>query len=127
MATILVTGSAGFIGFHVAQRLVSEGHRVVGVDNLSPYFFPSLKAERERRLRKLDGFISVRADITDLAALTRVFDEYQPEYVVNLAAQAGVRFSIKNPQLYEKTNIAGFLNVLESCRRFRVSRLVYAS
>ena len=100
---------------------------MVGVDNLSPYFFPSLKAERERRLRKLNGFISVRADITDLAALTRVFDEYQPEYVVNLAAQAGVRFSIKNPQLYEKTNIAGFLNVLESCRRFRVSRLVYAS
>jgi UDP-glucuronate 4-epimerase len=124
---ILVTGAAGFIGFHVAQRLLKEGHVVHGVDNLNDYYDPALKKARLKRLSDHPGFVFHRQDIADQAAVAGLFRASPPDYVIHLAAQAGVRHSLSSPQAYVDSNISGFLQVLEGCRNNGVKHLVYAS
>jgi UDP-glucuronate 4-epimerase len=125
--TFLVTGSAGFIGFHVSQALLSHGAQVVGLDNYNDYYSPALKRHRDQELRKHPQFISVEADLADLGALESLFHAYGPRKICHLAAQAGVRYSLVNPFAYQKANLEGFLNILELAKRFQVERLVYAS
>jgi UDP-glucuronate 4-epimerase len=127
MTAILVTGAAGFIGFHVAQRYLKEGREVVGLDNLNDYYDPSLKLARLEVLKSMPGFQFVRADLADAAALTTVFREGKFEVVVNLAAQAGVRYSLINPQSYVQSNQVGFANLLEMCRHHGTRHLIFAS
>ena len=124
---VLVTGSAGFIGSHVAARLLDRGDTVVGVDNLNDYYDVSLKKARLARLVGRPGYSDERVDITDAPALRRVLVGARPDRVVHLAAQAGVRYSLENPQAYVDANVTGFLNVLESVRSFGTEHLVYAS
>ncbi|MFL6680166.1 MAG: NAD-dependent epimerase/dehydratase family protein, partial [Burkholderiaceae bacterium] len=124
---ILVTGAAGFIGMHVVQRLAARGDRVVGIDNLNAYYDPALKKARLAGLATLPQFRFERLDIADGPALDALFAREKFDRVVHLAAQAGVRYSIENPLAYGESNLAGFLNVLEACRRHPVSHLVYAS
>ncbi|MFS4437677.1 NAD-dependent epimerase [Paracoccaceae bacterium GXU_MW_L88] len=124
---IFVTGTAGFIGFHLAKRLLEDGHRVVGIDNLNSYYDVALKEDRLKILDGYDGHRTVRADLADRAAVDAIFAEDNPEYVINLAAQAGVRHSLKAPRDYIEANIAGFLNILEGCRNGDVKHLLYAS
>jgi len=123
---VLVTGAAGFIGSHVALRLLERGDTVVGVDNLSTYYDPALKQARLDRLRG-DGYCDVRADIADRDAMRELFAEHQPLRVVHLAAQPGVRHSLMHPHGCVEANIVGFVNVLEGCRHTGVEHLVYAS
>jgi len=124
---ILLTGVAGFIGFHVAERLLAEGREVVGVDNMNDYYDPALKFARLARLEGRAGFRFVRADIADVAAMTALFAEVKPGVVIHLAAQAGVRYSLTNPHAYVQANVVGFLNILEGCRHTKVRHLAYAS
>ena len=123
----LVTGAAGFIGYHVAQRLLSDGHAVVGVDNLNDYYDVRLKEARLTRLRSQPAFSFLKLDLADRAGMEALFSGSAFAGVVNLAAQAGVRYSLTNPHAYLNSNLAGFLNVLEGCRRQGVGHLVYAS
>lgn len=123
----LVTGTAGFIGNHVAISLLESGHNVVGVDNLSDYYDVRLKEARLVRLRRFEGFTERRIDIADKDRLEAVFKEFSPEIVINLAAQAGVRHSLSHPRDYLKSNLDGFLNILECCRHHPVKHLLYAS
>ena len=124
----LVTGTAGFIGFHVAQRLLREGRQVVGYDSVNDYYDVSLKEARLAALTaEFPGFVSHRALLEDREALEQVFAEARPSVVIHLAAQAGVRYSLENPRAYIDSNIAGFTNVLECCRHQSVQHLVYAS
>jgi UDP-glucuronate 4-epimerase len=125
--TILLTGSAGFIGFHVSQLLLSEGARVVGLDNLNAYYDPSLKRARLDRLVCQPGFRDVRGTVEDGDMVTRLIAEERPDTVIHLAAQAGVRHSLEAPQDYIDNNITGFLNILQACRKHPVRHLVYAS
>ncbi len=124
---VMVTGAAGFVGFHLAQRLLAAGLRVVGVDNVNPYYDVRLKEARLALLARRPGFVFERADLADRAAMTRVFDAHRPRRVVHLAAQAGVRYSIENPHAYADSNLTGFLNILEESRRLGVAHLIYAS
>ncbi len=124
---VLVTGAAGFIGFHFARRLLREGLPVVGVDNVNDYYDPSLKWNRLKALGKLPGFRFVRLDLTDAPAVRDLFAEYGFETAVNMAAQAGVRYSLVNPGAYIESNITGFLNVLEGCRAVNSKHLLFAS
>ncbi len=124
---VLITGAAGFIGMHVAQLLLARGDRVVGVDNLNDYYDPALKLARLRRLSAADGFRFVQADIADRLAMEDLFASERFDRVVNLAAQPGVRYSLKNPQAYIQTNLVGFGNILEGCRHHGVAHLVFAS
>jgi len=124
---ILITGAAGFIGFHVAQRLLRDGHGVFGVDNLNEYYEPTLKEARLRLLLPNRKFSFARVDISNKAAVAEIFAAKRPEYVVHLAAQAGVRYSLENPTAYVESNITGFLNVLEGCKQASVRHLVFAS
>lgn len=124
---ILVTGAAGFIGFHLAKRLLDEGHEVIGFDNLNDYYEVSLKESRLRRLQGFKSFTFIKGDLSDDQAVNSLFEEHQPEIVVNLAAQAGVRYSIENPRAYIDSNIVGFFNILEACRHHPVRHLIYAS
>ncbi len=124
---VLVTGAAGFIGMHVVQRLAARGDVVVGIDNLNTYYDPALKQARLAQLAGLDAFRFERLDIADGPALHALFAREKFDRVVHLAAQAGVRYSIDNPLAYGESNLAGFLNVLEACRRHPVAHLVYAS
>ncbi|MDR6840338.1 NAD-dependent epimerase [Pseudoxanthomonas sacheonensis] len=124
---VLVTGAAGFIGSHLSQRLLARGDEVLGYDNLNAYYDPRLKQARLDRLLPLEGFSFVQASLEDRAALEAAFDEFKPQRVVNLAAQAGVRYSLENPQAYVDSNIVGFLNILEACRHRGIEHLVYAS
>jgi len=124
---VVVTGSAGFIGFHTASRLLARGDTVVGVDNVNDYYDPRLKEARLARLREHANFIEVRADVSDRQTMTKTFSDHRPERVVHLAAQAGVRYSITNPEAYIDSNLVGFGNILEGCRRQEVQHLVYAS
>nr|WKN40048.1 NAD-dependent epimerase [Tunicatimonas sp. TK19036] len=124
---ILVTGAAGFIGFHLSGRLCQAGYEVVGIDNLNDYYAVSLKKDRLAILQKNENFSFYQADIQNKAAIDKLFDENTFTYVVNLAAQAGVRYSLENPYAYTESNITGFLNILEGCRHNKVKHLVYAS
>ena len=124
---ILVTGAAGFIGARLGERLLERGDEVLGYDNLNPYYDPALKDARLARLSPLPGFDFVRASLEDRAALEAAFDRFRPQRVVNLAAQAGVRYSLENPHAYIESNVVGFLNILEACRTRDVEHLVYAS
>jgi UDP-glucuronate 4-epimerase len=123
----LVTGSAGFIGSALSLRLLERGDEVVGIDNLNNYYDVALKEARLARTRGFPGYTDLRVDIHDRAAVTRAFAEHRPQRVVNLAAQAGVRYSIENPMAYVDTNLTGFANILEGCRHNEVEHLVYAS
>lgn len=124
---ILLTGAAGFIGFHLARRLLEKGNQVIGVDNLNEYYDVNLKISRLNQIKTQPQFMFEKADLADREEITRIFSSYKPEYVVNLAAQAGVRYSLDNPYAYIDSNITGFLNVLEGCRHYSVRHLVYAS
>ena len=124
---VMVTGSAGFIGAAVSERLVARGDDVIGVDNLDPYYDVELKKARLARLTPSNHFHEFPIDIADRGALADVFETEKPERVVNLAAQAGVRYSLENPHAYINTNIVGFTNILEGCRHHGVAHLVYAS
>ncbi len=127
--TILVTGAAGFIGSNLALRLLKEvvGVKVIGVDNMNDYYDVSLKEYRLEQLTRFDHFTFVRGSIADKALVASLFEEYKPQIVVNLAAQAGVRYSITNPDAYIESNLIGFYNILEACRHNPVEHLVYAS
>lgn len=124
---VLVTGAAGFIGFALARRLLAAGHRVVGVDNLSPYYDVRLKEARLEQLAGQPGFAFRRLDIADRPGMAELFAEVKPGRVAHLAAQAGVRHSLTHPESYVDSNVVGFLNVLEGCRHHGVRHLVYAS
>jgi len=124
---ILVTGAAGFIGWHISIQLLKNGFGVVGIDNLNDYYDVSLKADRLRELRKFKSFIFHKIDIKEKELTDNIFETYRPEYVVHLAAQAGVRHSIDNPYKYLDSNLIGFMNVLEACRNYPVKQLIYAS
>ena len=123
----LVTGAAGFIGYHVTERLLAEGRQVVGIDNLNGYYDPGLKRARLARLQRHPGFDFAEIDITDRPAMEAVFARETFGKVIHLAAQVGVRYSIDNPHAYAEANLTGFLHVLEGCRRARVRHLIYAS
>jgi UDP-glucuronate 4-epimerase len=125
--TFLVTGSAGFIGYHLSRALLAAGARVVGLDNFNDYYSPALKRDRDRELRTFSQFTSVEGDLADLAGLENLFAAHRPQKVCNLAAQAGVRYSLVNPFSYQKANLEGFLNLLEVAKRSGVERFVYAS
>jgi UDP-glucuronate 4-epimerase len=124
---VLVTGAAGFIGMHVCERLLARGDEVIGVDNLNDYYDVSLKEARLARLTPNARFRHVNLDIADRSGMAELFAGEKPQGVINLAAQAGVRYSLKNPHVYADTNLIGFVNVLEGCRHQGVKHLVYAS
>ena len=127
MADVLLTGAAGFIGFHVAQRLLADGHHVLGLDNLNEYYDPTLKQARLDQLTPHAAFTFERLDVSDRAGMAELFRRHRPARVVHLAAQAGVRYSLRNPHAYVDANLVGFLNVLEGCRHHAVEHLVFAS
>ncbi|MCF1632733.1 NAD-dependent epimerase [Tetragenococcus koreensis] len=124
---ILVTGAAGFIGFHLSKAILKKENEVIGIDNLNDYYEQDLKISRLDILKEIDGFTFHKLDLKDKADVDTIFEKYKPEYVVNLAAQAGVRYSIENPYAYVDSNLVGFMNILEACRHFPVKHLVYAS
>ena len=130
--TTLVTGASGFIGFHLSKKLILSGESVIGLDNMNNYYDKNLKRNRLTELRKISNekkinFIFIKASIEDNTKLKKLFNRYKPTRVVNLAAQAGVRYSIDNPSAYIQSNIVGFNNILEQCRHNNVEHLVYAS
>ncbi len=124
---ILITGAAGFIGYHLAKRLLADGVEVIGIDNLNDYYDPRLKEARVERLKRHDGFSFFRVDLKEKTEIDQLFESHRPEVVVNLAAQAGVRYSIENPYAYVDSNLIGFVNILEACRHYPVKHLLYAS
>ncbi|MDP5053132.1 MAG: NAD-dependent epimerase [Congregibacter sp.] len=124
---ILVTGAAGFIGFHLSHRLLNEGHDIVGLDNLNDYYSPELKRDRLAQLQARERFHFVQLDLEDRKAMEALFAQDTFDTVINLAAQAGVRYSLENPRAYISSNIDGFMNVLECCRHAGTAHLIYAS
>ena len=125
--TILVTGSAGFIGFHTAKRLLENGQIVIGADNFNDYYDPSLKEARNAILEAFEGYKLYRGDLSDENLVEQIFTENKIDQICHLAAQAGVRYSLENPQVYIKSNINAFLNILEAARNYNIKDLVYAS
>jgi UDP-glucuronate 4-epimerase len=123
----LITGAAGFIGYHLAKKLLEDGREVVGLDNLNDYYDPQLKRSRLSRLLQFPGFVHSPLDMADRQGMPELFREHGFDVVVNLAAQAGVRYSLINPHSYVDTNLVGFVNILEGCRHTKVKHLVYAS
>ncbi len=124
---VLVTGAAGFIGYHLAKRLLANGYRVVGLDNLNPYYDVALKAARLEELKSESNFTFFKFDLSDRKQLEDIFNGTEFDVVVNLAAQAGVRYSLENPHAYVDSNLVGFVNLLECCRHHAVPHLVFAS
>ncbi len=124
---ILITGSAGFVGYHLSKRLCKEGYSVYGIDNLNSYYDPSLKTARLKELESFENFKFVKIDLQNKETLVSLFKNANLKYIFHLAAQAGVRYSIENPYAYIESNINGFLNILEMCRNFPVEHLIYAS
>jgi UDP-glucuronate 4-epimerase len=127
MSKILVTGAAGFIGFHVSQKLLDRGETVIGIDNLNDYYDVTLKSDRIAQLKNQDNFQFQYLDLSDRLGMEQLFAQHQPDRVIHLAAQAGVRYSIQNPHAYIDSNIVGFTHILEGCRHHQVKHLVYAS
>jgi len=127
MTTVLVTGAAGFIGFHTSLRLLQEGYSVVGLDNLNPYYSVQIKKDRLARLEAFTSFTFTSTPLEDDRGLTSLFKDHSIQRVINLAAQAGVRYSLTNPRSYIDSNLVGFANLLECCRHFGVEHLVFAS
>ena len=126
----LVTGSAGFIGFHLCKILLTQGHKVIGFDNLNDYYDPSLKKHRLDNLLDNDkgkNFLFFEGDLLDKSFIKKIFMDHKPNLVVNLAAQAGVRYSLENPDVYVSSNVQGFLNIIELCKDYKVRHLIYAS
>ena len=123
MAKILVTGAAGFIGFHTSRKLLKRGDEVIGLDNLVPYYSVQLKRDRLALLQQESLFTFVEAGLEDRGAVDRVFEEHGFDSVINLAAQAGVRYSLENPQAYIDSNIVGFTNILEACRHAETGQI----
>lgn len=124
---LLITGAAGFIGFHLSQKLLEEDYQVIGIDNLNDYYDPGLKNARLEILCSHNNFSFHKVDLKDKAEIDNIFETYKPTHVVNLAAQAGVRYSIENPYAYVDSNLIGFMNILEACRNYPVKHLIYAS
>jgi UDP-glucuronate 4-epimerase len=124
---VLVTGSAGFIGFHTARRLLARGETVIGVDNLNSYYDPALKAARLERLQAEPGYRHHTLDLADRDGMAALFAEHAPRRIVHLGAQAGIRYSVENPETYVDSNVVGFLSVLEGARAVKASHLVFAS
>jgi UDP-glucuronate 4-epimerase len=124
---IFVTGSAGFIGFHLSRRLLGDGHEVFSIDNINHYYDPQVKLDRLGMLKDYDAFIFEKTDLADRERMLEIFKEHEFDVVVNLAAQAGVRYSLQNPFAYIDSNISGFMNILEGCRHAGTKHLVYAS
>ncbi len=127
MERVLVTGSSGFIGMHLCMSLLEDGNIICGIDNMNDYYDVSLKEARLRRLLKYDNFSFNKLDILNLSEIEQIFKDFRPDKVVNLAAQVGVRYSIENPHTYIQSNIAGFTNIIETCRKYCVAGLIYAS
>jgi len=127
MGTILITGSSGFIGFHLSQRLLSDGYSVIGIDNMNDYYDVSLKQARLEILKQHHNFQFFLLDLVDRTSIMNLFKENKITTVVNLAAQAGVRYSLENPHAYVDSNLVGFVNILEACRHHNIQHLVYAS
>jgi UDP-glucuronate 4-epimerase len=127
MSNILVTGAAGFIGFHVARRLVERGDTVIGIDNLNDYYDVRLKQARLKQLEKFKSFRFTKLDISDQAGINSLFERERFDRVIHLAAQAGVRYSLTHPHSYVSSNVVGFLNILEACRHARIAHLIFAS
>lgn len=123
----LITGAAGFIGSFLSKKLLEQGCKVIGIDNINDYYDVNLKYERLEKIKNFDNFTFIKADISDKEKMFKIFNKYKPNIVVNLAAQAGVRYSIENPDAYIESNIVGFFNILEACRHNSVEHLVYAS
>ena len=123
----LITGAAGFIGYFTCKSLLEKGCRVVGLDNINDYYDINLKIERLNQLKSFESFTFIKGDISDKNELTLIFQKYQPDIVISLAAQAGVRYSLENPEAYIQSNIIGFYNILEACRQHPVSHLIFAS
>lgn len=123
----IITGAAGFIGYFLSKKLLDLGHTVIGIDNLNDYYDINLKHDRLEKLKVYDNFIFNKGDISDREYVMNLFKEYNPSIVVNLAAQAGVRYSIENPDVYMQSNVIGFYNMLEACRHYPVEHLIYAS
>ena len=124
---ILITGAAGFIGFHLSKRLLGQSYEVIGIDNLNDYYDPRLKESRLELLEKYEGFKFHKVDLKDKIAVDNIFETCKPTHIINLAAQAGVRYSIENPYAYVDSNLVGFMNILEACRNYPVEHLLYAS
>ena len=130
MTNLLVTGAAGFIGYHVCQYLLRQGHRITGIDNLNTYYDVGLKHDRLAELQKGEGndrCVFLPIDVSDQAAVLHLFKSLRPQRVIHLAAQAGVRYSLENPQAYVDSNLVGFVNILEGCRHYQTEHLIYAS
>ena len=127
MSKIIVTGSAGFIGFHLSKSLLNKGYEVIGIDNMNNYYDVELKKSRLNQLNEIKHFTFEKIDISDKKSLNKIFKLYNPNKVVNLAAQAGVRYSIENPYAYVDSNLVGFINIIEMCRNYNIENLVYAS
>ena len=125
--TYLITGAAGFIGFYLSKKLLEKGCKVIGIDNINDYYDINLKHTRLEKLKPFENFTFIKADISDKDMIMETFETYKPNIVVNLAAQAGVRYSIENPDVYIGSNVVGFFNILEACRYNPVDHLVYAS
>ena len=123
----LITGAAGFIGFYLSKSLLKQGCTVIGIDNINDYYDVNLKKARLKELEYFDKFVFIKEDISNKDKIREIFEEFKPNVVVNLAAQAGVRYSIENPDVYIGSNIVGFFNILEACRHNKVDHLVYAS
>src|SRR5690625_1424206 len=125
--SFLITGSAGFIGYHLSKKLLEHGVHVIGIDNMNSYYEQKLKFFRLSKLEKYKNFYFIEGDIEDKNKIRKIFHKYKPSIIINLAAQAGVRYSLENPDVYMQSNVTGFYKILEACRHYPVEHLIYAS